>query len=87
VPALVHWSVDNWQTTHDTSSRDTQLGVHAMDLHTETLPTGAHVVFTFYWPKADRWEQRDYSVVVTGPEQAPRRFGLWMMTNSAVLYA
>jgi glucoamylase len=65
VPVLVHWSADKWQTTHDTRSRDTQLGVHVVDLPTEALPTGTQIVFTFYWPNTDRWEQRDYAVVVT----------------------
>jgi glucoamylase len=68
VPVLVHWSVDNWVTTHDTSSRDTQLGVHVADLPTEPLPIGTHIVFTFYWPNTERWEQHDYSVVVTSRE-------------------
>ena len=68
VPLLVHWSVDNWLTTHDTSSRDTQLGVHMTDLPTEALPIGTYVVLTFYWPNVDRWEQHDYSVVVASPE-------------------
>ena len=68
MPVLVHWSADDWQTTHDTSSRDTQLGIHVTDLPTERLPIGAQIVFTFYWPATDRWEQRDYSVIVTRPE-------------------
>jgi glucoamylase len=64
VPLLVHWSVDGWQTTHDTSARDTGLGVYVTDLPTETLPIGARVLFTFFWPEANRWEQHDYAVVV-----------------------
>jgi glucoamylase len=68
VPVRVHWSVDGWQTTHDTRSRDTGLGVHVADLPTGTLPIGARAVFTFFWPQANRWEQQDYSVVVAGPE-------------------
>ena len=68
VPALVHWSVDGWRTTHDTSARDTGLGVHVTDLPTDTLPIGTRVVFTFHWPEANRWEQHDYSVVVASPE-------------------
>ena len=48
VPVLVHWSADNWLTTHDTSSRDTQLGVHVTDLPTESLPIGTDIVFTFH---------------------------------------
>jgi glucoamylase len=67
VPVLVHWSADNWLTTYDTSSRDTQLGVHVTDLATDRLPIGTHIVFTFYWPNGNRWEQRDYSVAVASP--------------------
>jgi glucoamylase len=73
VPSLVHWSADNWETTHDSSSRDTALGVHVTDLPTATLPTGAHIVFTFFWPEANRWEQRDYSVLVAGQESPATR--------------
>ena len=77
VPVLVHWSVDGWQTTHDTSSRDTGFGVHVSDIPTETLPIGARVVFTFFWPQVNRWEQHDYSVVVaigeTSLRQAPQK--------------
>jgi glucoamylase len=68
VPALVHWSADGWQTTHDSDSRSTGLGVHIVDLPTDTLPIGTRVVFTFFWPQANRWEQHDYSVVVASPE-------------------
>jgi glucoamylase len=67
-PVLVHWSADGWQTTHDSSSRSTGLGVHVVDLPTDTLPIGTRVVFTFFWPDAGRWEQHDYSVVVASPE-------------------
>jgi glucoamylase len=63
-PALVHWSSDGWKTTHDANSRDSGLGVHAVDLATEKLAVGREVVFTFYWPNEDRWEGKDYSIVV-----------------------
>ncbi len=36
-PAMIHWSSDRWQTTYDTQSRDTGMGVHVTDLSTETL--------------------------------------------------
>jgi glucoamylase len=64
VPVLVHWSVDAWQTTHDSSSRSTRLGVNVVDLPTDDVPLGTRVLFTFFWPEANRWEQQDYSVVV-----------------------
>jgi glucoamylase len=66
-PALVHWSLDEWRTTHDTQARDTGIGIYVTDLPTETLPIGGRVVFTFYWPGGDRWEQQDFQVIVTAP--------------------
>jgi glucoamylase len=63
-PALVHWSIDGWQTSHDTNTRDTGLGVYILDLPTTSLPPGSRALFTFYWPQENRWEGTDYSVVV-----------------------
>jgi len=40
------------------------LGVYALDLPTASLPVGGQVVFTFFWPKENRWEGSDYSVSV-----------------------
>jgi glucoamylase len=68
VPALIHWSFDAWGTTHDTNARDTGIGIYVTDLPTETLPIGARVVFTFYWPDVDRWEQRDFWLEVGRPQ-------------------
>ena len=65
-PALVHWSLDDWKTTHDSNTRDTGLGIHTLDLPTATLPAGGRAVFTFFWPKENRWEGKDYSVTVQG---------------------
>lgn len=61
-PATLHWSNDNWQTAHDTKTRDTKLGVHVVDLPADQLHGGGELVFTFYWPEADRWEGRDFDI-------------------------
>jgi glucoamylase len=63
-PGRVHWSVDGWQTAHDTDARDSGLGIHTLDLPTASLPAGAQVVFTFFWPQENRWEGTDYTVTV-----------------------
>jgi glucoamylase len=63
-PALVHWSVDDWVTVHDTPTRDTTLGVHVADLDTMMLCPGDRVSFTFYWPDEGRWEGTDFFVSV-----------------------
>jgi glucoamylase len=63
-PARVHWSVDGWNSTHDTDARDTGLGIYTLDLPTASLPVGAQAVFTFFWPQENRWEGTDYIVTV-----------------------
>ena len=63
-PAMVHWSIDGWKSGQDTNARDTGLGVYTLDLPTASLPVGTEVVFTFFWPKENRWEGVDYRVAV-----------------------
>jgi glucoamylase len=63
-PAMVHWSDDGWQTTHDIISRDTGLGIHVMDLPTSQMDHGHTVVFTFYWQQVQRWEGADFCVMI-----------------------
>jgi glucoamylase len=63
-PARVHWTADNWATATDSLSRDTELGVFAVDLPTSRLPVGCKIVFTFFWPEAQKWEGRDFWVSV-----------------------
>jgi glucoamylase len=63
-PALVHWSIDGWQTAQDTKTRDSGLDTHILDLPTASLPSGSQVLFTFYWPQENRWEGQNYNVVV-----------------------
>jgi glucoamylase len=62
--AIVHWSSDNWQRSHDIDSRDSGWNVHYVDLPTEALSTGQKVAFTFFWKDAGRWEGQDFEVTV-----------------------
>jgi glucoamylase len=74
LPARIHWSADGWQSVVDTDTRDRGLGVHTADLPTADLPAGAEVVFTVYWPRAERWEGTDFTVRVEGGQAtAPPR--------------
>jgi glucoamylase len=61
-PALVHWSHDGWQTSHDLTTWDTGLGIYVADLPTGSMDAGHALLFTFYWPEAHRWEGADFSV-------------------------
>ena len=63
-PALVHWSSDHWNTVHDTASKDTGMGMHIVDIDAGSMAAGTDIVFTFFWPEQQRWEGRDYGVIV-----------------------
>ncbi len=64
-PAVAHWSSDDWQSAHDTRTRDTGLGLHVADLATAELAAGSTLRFTFYWPDADRWEGTDFALSIS----------------------
>jgi glucoamylase len=59
---FVHWSVDNWQTTHDSETRPTGLLTFIVDLPMDTQPVRTHLVFTFYWSASKTWEGTDFGV-------------------------
>jgi glucoamylase len=63
-PALVHWSLDGWQTAQDSNTLDRELGVFTVDLPTERLAPGREIVFTFYWSQEQRWEGVNFTVEV-----------------------
>ena len=63
-PATVHWSHDQWETTLDTPTHDTGLGLHVADLATDKLSPCHTVTFTFHWTQADRWEGTNFAVKV-----------------------
>ncbi len=63
--ATVHWSDDNWHTTHDTPTKETGLGVHCADLSTNLISSGGIVKFTFYWNAAGKWENTDFAVTIS----------------------
>lgn len=62
--ALVHWSHDGKPDWSDAETSYTGLGIHLVDLPTSDLREGTTVAFTFYWRESDRWEGRDFSVLV-----------------------
>jgi glucoamylase len=63
-PALIRWTLDNWNTSHDTSTRDTGLDTYVLDLPTASLPAGSQIAFTFYWQQDNRWEDTNFTVIV-----------------------
>jgi glucoamylase len=63
--ARVRWTSDNWDTFQDTSTEDTGLGLHVVNLPTKDMGSGRNIVFTFYWPDVARWEKENCEVEVT----------------------
>ncbi len=63
-PAVIHWSVDDWQTAQDTKTQASGLGNHLADLSTDQLKPGAKISFTFYWPQAGHWEGKNFEIEV-----------------------
>lgn len=63
-PALVHWSFDGWQTSQNTKTRDTGMGMHVADLPSRQIESGGNVVFTIFWEDGQRWEGVDFRVYV-----------------------
>jgi glucoamylase len=63
-PAIVHWTADDWQTSQDTPTKDTGLGLHIADLPTNKLAAGSAVRFTFNWIEAGHWEGVEFAVQI-----------------------
>jgi len=63
-PLLVHWSRENWRTSHDTMANATVFGMYFADLDTRDLAAGQEIVFTLYWPDEQRWEGQDYRLKI-----------------------
>lgn len=60
----VVWTADEWQTTNETESADSGLGVYYTDLPAKQL-TGKEVIFTFFWKDTQRWQQRNFTLIIT----------------------
>ncbi len=62
-PFHLHWTNDEWHTVKDTPSTTTTFGVEFVDI---PIAAGqkAPIRFTFFWPKSNTWEGRDYLVEI-----------------------
>lgn len=63
-PVRVRWTADAWATHDDIESQAVASVIHMAELPTRQVPSGGVVEFTLYWPTGDRWEGRNFSVVV-----------------------
>jgi len=61
--ASIHWSTDKWRTTHNTETRDTNLGIHVADIELEKSKS-EEIYFTFFWKKANHWENKNFRIPI-----------------------
>jgi len=62
--ARVHWSGDGWQSAENRPTIDSGLGMHYVDLSSNSLAAGGTIRFTFFWIESQRWECKNYEVEV-----------------------
>lgn len=60
---ILHWTINEWRSTHDMRSTATALGIEFVDVSVSP-ESQSPIRFTFYWVEADKWEGRDFQVAV-----------------------
>jgi glucoamylase len=68
-PGLVHYSVDDWATTHDLNGRDTGIGLWVVDILANGAAGGV-IAFTIRWTDDSSWEHQNFAVLIN-PDAAP----------------
>lgn len=63
--AVIRWSDDGWQTTKETLTKDTGLGLFIGDIPIEN-ENCKDIVFTFFWTEAKQWENKNFTVKIKG---------------------
>jgi glucoamylase len=72
--ATVVWSDDHWKNIQKTDTADiSALNLWFADFPTKTMPAGSVIEFTFFWKNEQRWEGKNYSVVVGEPNTKTKR--------------
>ncbi len=68
-PAIIHWTIDDWVSSHELKTIDSELGIHYGDLPTGKLAEGTKIIFTFYWINSENWENKNFEVIIKKSEQ------------------
>ena len=65
-PARIHWGVDGWQNVVDGYTRDTGLGLHALDIDAASIGSSRAVDFTFQWLDSEIWAGKNFRIDLVG---------------------
>jgi len=60
----LRWSIDNWQTMHDTESSATAINIDYVDIEIG-VDQKDHIRFTFFWLDPNKWEGSDFQVTMS----------------------
>jgi glucoamylase len=72
-PAIVHWTMDDWETVHDTETTKNSFDIHFADLPTRKSMRGKSIRFTLFWTETQRWEGADFAVTLDSEPPIPRQ--------------
>ncbi len=59
----LRWSTDEWNTSNDSTSITTSLGIEYVDVQT-SVTQNSPVRFTFFWPQDNEWQGTNFVVQV-----------------------
>ncbi len=66
--ATIVWSADRWKNINKSETTNVNsLNLWFADFPTKAMPAGSAIEFTFFWKNEQRWEGKNYSVVVGEP--------------------
>ena len=60
----LRWSIDDWQTMHDTESTTTALDIDYADIEIDVAQED-QICFTFFWLDSNKWEGYDFHVTIS----------------------
>ncbi len=63
-PFVLHWSLNNWESTEDSESINSTLGIYFVDICITKSQPEDKIRFTFYWSGTKEWEDKDYEVKI-----------------------
>jgi glucoamylase len=66
--AIIRWTNDDWQTSNNLTTEDTGLGIFVGDISLNNTHS-EKIIFTFFWIKANHWEENEFEINVTSNEK------------------
>lgn len=62
--AKIKWTDDNWNSSNEEVTKDSQAGIYYADIPSSKLEKGRKIIFTFYWLTANKWEGENFTVEI-----------------------